>query len=401
MFQIRSVLPALRDVLRQFSPAPSTVDWAERLRASCGALIGILLTGLVTRLAIGSGMAVPMLIAPMGASAVLLFAVPASPLAQPWSILGGNITAALIGVTCALLVTDPLWAAALSIAGAIAAMVTLRCVHPPSGAVALTAVLGGPQIHALGFGYVLMPVGVNSLLLLTCALIFNNATRRRYPHLPQHAHTNPHATKDPLPTERLGFTPADLDAVLQRYNQVIDIGRDDLETLFLQTEMQAYRRHFGIVRCRDIMSRDIVSVLPETPLSEAWDLLQLHDIKALPVLDSQRRVLGIVSAHDIVQGHGASARTLEQASAALRAVQEGSDTTTVRSVMSAPARTATLEQPLVELVPLLSDTGFHHIPIVDDQQHLAGMVSQSDLLAALYRARLEEAARPPVQAVAS
>ncbi len=84
----------------------------------------------------------PALVAPMGASAVLLFAVPSSPLAQPWSILGGNIAAALVGVTTALLITDPFLASAVAIGVAIAAMMTLRCLHPPSGAIALTAVLG-------------------------------------------------------------------------------------------------------------------------------------------------------------------------------------------------------------------------------------------------------------------
>src|SRR5450830_1606221 len=81
------------------------------------------------------------LIAPMGASAVLLFAVPASPLAQPWSIIGGNLVSALVGVSYAKLVAEPALAAALAIALAIACMFALRCIHPPSGAVALTAVL--------------------------------------------------------------------------------------------------------------------------------------------------------------------------------------------------------------------------------------------------------------------
>ncbi|MER3609381.1 HPP family protein, partial [Klebsiella pneumoniae] len=81
------------------------------------------------------------------ASAVLLFGVPSSPLAQPWSIVGGNVLSALIGVTVGMLVPD----AALAIAG----MYFLRCLHPPGGAVALTAILGGAGVHSEGYHFVL------------------------------------------------------------------------------------------------------------------------------------------------------------------------------------------------------------------------------------------------------
>jgi CBS domain-containing membrane protein len=105
--------------------------------------------------------------------AVLLFGVPASPLAQPWSIVGGNLVAALIGVTAAHWIPSPLIAAAVAIGVTLSAMSSLRCVRPPSGAVALTAVLGGPHILALGYGFVLVPVGLNSLLLTLGAIVYN------------------------------------------------------------------------------------------------------------------------------------------------------------------------------------------------------------------------------------
>ncbi|RUT29242.1 hypothetical protein EMQ25_14025 [Arsenicitalea aurantiaca] len=78
----------------------------------------------------------PMLIAPMGASVVLLFAAPSSPLAQLLSILAGNCIAAAIGVTIAGLVGDPILAAALALSLAIGAMLATQSLHPPSGAVA-------------------------------------------------------------------------------------------------------------------------------------------------------------------------------------------------------------------------------------------------------------------------
>src|SRR3569832_166040 len=92
--------------LKGFLPSSLAVDRYERMRASAGALVGILLTGLLANALLGHSIGIgslPLLIAPMGASAVLLFAVPSSPLAQPWSVLCGNILSATIGVFCVLL----------------------------------------------------------------------------------------------------------------------------------------------------------------------------------------------------------------------------------------------------------------------------------------------------------
>ena len=190
---------------KSFIPARSNVDRFERMRSCAGSLFGILLVGMVSYAVLPHTAGTIWLIAPMGASAVLLFAVPSSPLAQPWSIIGGNLCAALIGVTCARLVQEPALAAALAIALAIGAMFMLRCIHPPSGAVALTAVLGGPVVHDMGYAFVLSPVMLNSVLLLLTALFFNNASGRRYPHAQQSAAPHPHQTRDELPITRLGL----------------------------------------------------------------------------------------------------------------------------------------------------------------------------------------------------
>jgi len=126
-------------------------------------------------------MGLPLLIAPMGASAVLLFAASHSPLAQPWSVIGGNMISALVGVFTYMWLKDPIAASGVAVAGSIGIMSLLGCLHPPSGAVALTAVLGGSAVHEMGYTFVLWPVGVNSILLLGVALLFNNLTGLRYP----------------------------------------------------------------------------------------------------------------------------------------------------------------------------------------------------------------------------
>src|SRR5450830_619035 len=367
-------------------PTPTPVDPIERLRASAGALIGILLTGLISAWALGPGAGALWLAAPMGASAVLLFAVPASPLAQPWSMVGGNLVGALVGVSCARFIEPPVLAAALAIALAIAAMFALRCIHPPSGAVALTAVLGGAPVHQAGYGFVITPVGLNTALPDARSV---------------------HHTDDLRPSARLGFRPEDLARVMQDYNQVLDISRDDLEALFLQTERMAFRRRFGALTCGQIMSRDVVSVAFATELGQAWRLMERHALSALPVLDRVRRVQGIVTRADFL-AH-AQARRYPGLSRRLQRLLQASPFShsakaeVVGQIMSTQVRTVLDSQPMVELVPLMSDQGLHQVPVLNAERRLVGMVTQSDLVAALYEAslaHLEEGVHAPANPAA-
>jgi CBS domain-containing membrane protein len=229
----------MRIWLRGFLPAQIRISPAERFRASCGAFVGIALTTLLSTLSAGHPGATPLLVAPMGASAVLLFGVPASPLAKLWSILGGNLLAALVGVTTALLIPSPLTAAAVAVGVTIGLMAALRCTHPPSGAIALTAVLGGPAVHAAGYHFVLVPVLLNSALLTIAALAYNNLTGVSYPHrahAPAHLHP---------PAQPLIITEADFDAVLVDYGEALDIGREDLLRLYEELVERAEERRRG------------------------------------------------------------------------------------------------------------------------------------------------------------
>ncbi|WP_420995473.1 HPP family protein [Cupriavidus sp. 30B13] len=361
--------------LRAFVPAPIAGARRERLKGCLGALLGLLVTEWISRRMLGG--VNPWFVAPMGASAVLLFAVPASPLAQPWSIIGGNLAAALIGVACARWIPDPGLAAAVAVALAIVAMFQLHCVHPPSGAVAITAVFGGPAVAKLGFGFAAFPVALNSMLLLLVALLFNNALRRRYPHRPAE-HANPHRTADPLPSARVGFNRADLDAVLQARGEFLDIEEDDLEDILVAAQMRAYRRRFGDVRCEHIMSRDVVTVQPGHSGVQARALLNRHGLRTLPVVDEAQRLVGMLGLADLLAARAGAAGQPRAGSAG--------------DLMHTGMATARPDQPMVELARAFSDGGLHEMPVVDAQRRLVGIVTQSDLIAAL----LEQG--PPAQA---
>jgi CBS-domain-containing membrane protein len=118
---------------------------AEKLISGIAAFFGILCVLAVSSLVL-SDAELPLVVASMGASAVLLFAVPHGPLSQPWPLLGSHALSALIGVTVARFCHSPLLASALAVGLAIVAMYYLGCIHPPGGATALTAVLGGTQV---------------------------------------------------------------------------------------------------------------------------------------------------------------------------------------------------------------------------------------------------------------
>ena len=380
-------------------PGPSNVSRPEQLRAAAGALCGLLITALFAHYLLARTGTSIFMIAPMGASAVLLFAVPASPLAQPWSVFGGNVISGLVGVACVRWLGDSLplpLLGGLAAGLAIAAMFVMRCLHPPGGAVALTTVLGGPVVHAAGFEFVLLTVAIDTALLVAMAMVYNNLTGRRYPHVQQSAPVNVHGTTDDAPTVRLGFKTEDLDAVLKQYNQVLDISRDDLASLFMQTEQRAYQRRFGIITCADIMSRDIVSAEFGTGLEPAWQLMRNHRVVALPVLNRARRVIGIVTQTDFLEHGGldsyAGMRRQLQRFLRKSGVTHTEKAEVVGQIMSGHPTTARTDTPIVDLVPLMANSGFHHIPIVDAEDRFVGIITQSDLVAALYQTRLAEAA---------
>jgi CBS domain-containing membrane protein len=364
---------------RAWLPGHNTVDARERMRAVAGAAIGLLLTGLLCRwMAPLTGHSI-WLIAPMGASAVLVFAVPASPLAQPWSVLVGNTLSTLVGIACVRWIPDTAWAAAAGVGLAIGLMFATRSLHPPGGAAALLAVL----THTTDFSAAFFPAFANSLLLVLAGVAYNSLTGRRYPHVQL-------ARPPSAEAGEARFSQADIDAVLARYNQVLDISRDDLESLIQQTELESYKRRLGTLHCRDIMSRDPISVEFGTPLQEAWMLMKQRQIKALPVTDRTGRVVGIVTRADFfrqldLEHHEGIAGRLRDLIRATRTVVSNKPEV-VGQIMTRQVRVASADRPVVDLVPLFSEGGHHHIPIIDHEKRLTGMITQSDFVRALYRA---------------
>jgi len=157
------------------------VPWVERIRAIIGAFIGLMLVLTIAKyLGELNGMD-EWLMASLGASALLLFALPQSPMAQPWAVIAGNTLSALVGVSCFHLLGEPLLAAPVAAALSILGMFILRCLHPPAAAVALIAVLG----HIGSYRYAFFPVMVDSVLLILAWAAYSNVTGKPYPNRPK------------------------------------------------------------------------------------------------------------------------------------------------------------------------------------------------------------------------
>jgi len=314
---------------------------------------------------------------------VLIFVAPASRLAQPWAVVAGNTLAALVGAACWAVLPTAVVAGPLAAMLATVAMFVLRCLHPPGGAVALLVVLASASGGHLGAGVVL----ANSIVLVAAGLVFNPLTGRRYPHAQMEAPAGAQAGA-------ARFSSADLDAVLRRYNQVLDVSRDDLEGLLLAAEFEGYRRRVGHILCRDVMTASVVTVQPDTPLREAWDLMAGRRIKALPVIAPDGSITGILTIGDVLR-----ALRAQQGAGPLPAPGGGNGPDAgpdspyllvpVRVLMSGQVRVAREDQSAVDLLPLFADAGHHHIPVVNERQQVVGIITESDFVRALYRHPVE------------
>ncbi|RYD24222.1 MAG: hypothetical protein EOP88_00990 [Verrucomicrobiaceae bacterium] len=197
----------------------SVVSWREKIVSMLGGLVSILFLIFVTERILGLHGATAV-IASMGASAVLLFAVPHGQLSQPWPVFAGHVLSALVGVTCAHFIHGAELAAAFAVCLAIGLMHHFKCIHPPGGATALTAVLGGSAIHEMGFRFVLFPVMLNCLLMIGVAILFNVFFGwRRYPAFLSHKETPPTPS---TPTHD------EIVAALRSIDSFVDVNEDDL-----------------------------------------------------------------------------------------------------------------------------------------------------------------------------
>ncbi|MBI5043323.1 MAG: HPP family protein [Nitrospirae bacterium] len=150
-----------------------------------GSFVGIFLIAMLEELLKSDGKSHLLLIGSFGASAVLIYGAPQADFSQPRNLIGGHILSALVGVTIySLMKEHMILSCSMSVSLSIAVMHATRTMHPPGGATALIAVIGGDSIGSLGYKYILSPVLSGAIILLFIALIINNLSsnpKRHYP----------------------------------------------------------------------------------------------------------------------------------------------------------------------------------------------------------------------------
>ena len=268
---------------------PDNTSRIEKLVSTLGGVLSIFLIAEVSYRVTGAEGAA-LIVPSMGASAVLLFAVPHGKLSQPWALFGGHGISAVIGVLCYQLVPDTFLAAGLAVGLAIGAMHVANCIHPPGGATALAAVIGGPAIHALGYNYLLSPIMLNCLVIFSVAVIFNGFFPwRRYPSSLMVFAVAPaadsRATSSQLDRKHIEQAMEDMDLI-------VDVATDDLQRLFDLTLEYAEQD------CVDCDSFQVGHYYTNGKHGSRWSVRKIIDESAST--DPQHDML----VYRVVEGHG-------------------------------------------------------------------------------------------------
>lgn len=371
----------------QLIDANSEITHKEILASSLSAFAGILVLAGASYWFV-SGAEYLFLVASMGASAVLLFAAPASQMAQPWPLIGGHVVSALVGVSAYQYAPYSFLAPAIAIAVAIAIMHYLRCLHPPGGATALLAVIGGEQIQNLGYVFVITPILLNACLMLILAVGINRwLLQREYPiafKFKQSLHTPTEAGSRIQPQP---FLEQDLHLALQDLDTYIDISKEQLTDIFSLALHHAQQRKTKTVQCAQIMSTEVYSVEFGTELEEIWQQIHDRNITSAPVVDPANRVIGIVTIRDYLKQ--ALLFSKEPLKVRMKKfIQRTPGLTAEKAevagqIMTTPVIIAQQTQYVNEIVSLFFQHDIHHIPIVDDNDKLVGIVTRTDILSIL------------------
>ena len=371
----------LHRVINRYLVADTPIlPWYERIRSAIGVALGVAAVFCVTLTVFEHQYA---MLAAIGASAVIVFCIPQSPMAQPWSVIGAYLIAAGVALLIFQVAPQSLIGLGIVITIVVLIMMSAKCLHPPAGAVTIYVFNQNP-VSFEGVVLVLASVLISAGSLLMAAIVINNyVLGRRYPQCQIEPVKNPHKTNDQLPTHRTGISHEDLDYALKKHGAFVDVQENELIDLYETAIDHAFSRKMN-ARCGDIMARDVVFIRPTATLDDAWRLLHQHKIKALPVIDHQRYIIGIITIADFLKDIAVRSKDPVPALEVL-VLDTANDSRTVDQIMTTPVYTERVDTTVDELIRKLSDWGMHHVPIVDASQQLVGMVTQSDLIASMYQ----------------
>ena len=336
---------------RGLLPAVPATPPREMVRAALGAGIALLLADLILRGLTGSGPLIghSLLIAPFGATAFLIFVVPNSPLAQPWSAVVGNSRSDLTGLAVLQTGLPTMPAVSLAVLLAVVAMAAARALHPPGGAVAIATVLAAP-----GPDFAVMPVLAGTLALVLCGIVRNHATGRHYPF----------RQPSVAPAQRQIPGPLALASALASLRMAANLTVEDLARLIAVAEAASAGQNHGPLTAAEVMSRDLITLRTTDDLTHATALFRQHGFRHLPLLDASGAYIGLIPQTALL-GPPPDA--------------------TLADLADTSALTLQPTAPLATLLTLLAQGRQICIPVTEGSL-LRGLITRSDLLVALTHA---------------
>ena len=380
---------SFKQILKQMAQNKNPhVPWSEHFRSAIGGIVGGGFVAFIAKFASEYTEINEWAMASLGASALLVFVLPSSPMAQPKAVIGGNIVSALVGVTCAILIPDPRLGMPIAIGVSILGMLFFKCLHAPAAATALSAILG----HIVTYRFALFPVLMDSLLLVLAGIFYNRITGKQYPHTEK----SPGNISSKSPSAETMSLIEDKNAIAQvlaKYKEFIDINPGDLANIIRDVELHAYQQKLKSITCSAIMSSPVISVEMATPLEDAWIRIRKNHIKSLPVVDRNDRIVGIITLEHFLKYaavdfdktfgqrlQGFMRQSFSRASVKLSDAYPNA----VGQVMQKTVRVISTNRNLLDLVTIFEGDGHHHLPVIDEHQKLAGMITQSDFVRAIH-----------------
>lgn len=378
--------------IRQLGPAMASARLSEKLRSALGVFLGVLVVGFIARVVSGNSQVALFLIAPFGATALLVFVTPNSPLAQPWSAIFGNGVSALVAVLAVFWIDDPMICAAVAVGGAAMLMHFVRALHPPGGAVALSTTLMPDVVRELGLSYVISPVMLGTALLVGAASIYGPLTGRHYPFRQTPDHSPPHPGDRPQ-RNPLGLSRDQLAGLLADFRQSANIGVEDLARIVAGAEDRAAAMRLDGLSCADIMSRDVIAIPAEAPLSRAATLFTRYGFTALPVIRDDGNYVGMLFQQQLIRR--ASEEAVRLRTRFLDGVVALLDPAAARSVhavelMDADSPVLPPDASVIDLLPILSEGARDAVAIIEGGKPV-GIITRTDLVSTLASALMRPA----------
>jgi CBS domain-containing membrane protein len=376
----------LIDLLRRHlvsDAPPMTRD--ERWRSTIAGFLGLLLfEGVLFVLPLAPDE--KRLLAPIGATSIIVFMLPHSPLAQPWSIIGGLMISAPLGYACGYWLPAGPWVVAIALAASIWLTALARCLHPPAGAMALTMAMAAVEGAAFAPG--MLAAMANTIAVMVAVMVVNNLIPGR--HYPQGTPPAAQQRRDHRAPDAI--THKDLEAALGEIEGFLDVREDDLVNLYQRTMRKAFERTH-MLRCGDLIERvtPVPAVEFATPLADAWLMMRRLRVDALPVIDRSRRVIGLLVLEDfLLHVSPADDRSMRDSLRQLlgRVQQAHSDKPEVVGQVMRDARDGLLvarkNEGVAAVAEAMASGRQPAVPVINSADRLVGTLGRADLVAALY-----------------